>query len=124
MDLLCGILTPMFAGGAAGDIILPRRNATNTVAAYQARNHAELLKICQIVAFGMAVMEVLRLAATSQVSPSLKLRLFAGADALGRSARQHEKALQQGRRPGLREARAANGRPVRPMSHRSIWRRW
>ncbi|WP_428483745.1 hypothetical protein [Rhodopila sp.] len=91
-------LVPLFLAGGAGDVSLARLVTTETVASYQARTHADLVKIGQIIAFGMAVLDTLRLSMGADLSLTMKLRLRGCANALNRSAQQNNAALERSRR--------------------------
>ncbi|MEA2732013.1 MAG: hypothetical protein QOF70_6488, partial [Acetobacteraceae bacterium] len=56
MQLIVALLAPMFLGIAAGDINLARMAAIETVSAYRTRNHADLIAVAQIIAYGLAAL--------------------------------------------------------------------
>ena len=103
MNLIVAFLAPMFLGAGGGDIGFARTAAIETVNAYQARNHADLVAIAQVIAFGLAVLGSLSLSMADDLSLSMILRLRGNANALDRSAERSRRAL--------RESRAHNAPP-------------
>jgi hypothetical protein len=95
MSLIIALLAPMFLCVTAGDIGLARAAATQTVNAYRARSHADLIAVAQIVAFGLAALGSLSLSMADDISLPMALRLRANANACGRSAEQNRRALAQ-----------------------------
>jgi hypothetical protein len=93
MALIIALLAPMFLGVTAGDPNLARLAALETVTAYQARNHADLLAIAQIIAYGLAALGSLSLSMDDNISVSMALRLRGNANALNRSAEQNRRTL-------------------------------
>ena len=75
MTLIAALLAPMFLAVSAGDIGLARAAAIETVNAYRARNHADLIAVAQIVAFGLAALGSLSLSLADDLSLSMALRL-------------------------------------------------
>jgi hypothetical protein len=97
MSLIIALLSPMFLGVSAGDVSLARLAATETVNAYRARNHADLIAIAQIIAFGLAALGSLSLAMADDISLPMTLRLRGNANACNRSAEQNRRALNHTR---------------------------
>jgi hypothetical protein len=97
MNLIIALLAPMFLGVTAGDIRYARMAAIETVNAYRARNHADLIAVAQIVAFGLAALGSLSLSFADDLSLSMTLRLRGNANALNRSAEQNRRVLRQSR---------------------------
>jgi hypothetical protein len=97
MNLIVALLAPMFLGVSVGDIGLARLAATETVHAYRARNHADLIAVAQIIAFGLAALGSLSLSLADDISLSMALRLRGNANALNRSAEQNRRALRERR---------------------------
>jgi hypothetical protein len=95
--LIVALLAPMFLGVSAGNIDYARMAAFETVNAYRARNHADLLAIAQIVAYGLAALGSLSLSMAGDISLSMTLRLRGNANALGRSAEQNRRAIRESR---------------------------
>jgi hypothetical protein len=96
MALITALLAPMFLGVAAGDIGLARMAAAETINAYRARDHADLIAIAQIVACGLAALGSLSLSMEDDISLSMTLRLRGNANALNRSAEQNRRAMKNG----------------------------
>jgi hypothetical protein len=97
MQLIVALLAPMFLGIAAGDINLARMAAIETVSAYRTRNHADLIAVAQIIAYGLAALGSLSLSMADDISLSMTLRLRGNANALNRSAEQNRRALRETR---------------------------
>jgi hypothetical protein len=95
MDLIIALLAPMFLGISNGDVNLARMAAVETVNAYQARNHADLVAIAQIVAFGLAALGSLSLSMADEISLVMTLRLRGNANACSRSAEQNRRAFRE-----------------------------
>jgi hypothetical protein len=112
MQLVVAFLAPMFLAATGGDIGIARAAAAETVDAYRARTHAELISIAQIIAFGLGALGSLSLAMAGDIPPALALRLRGNANACNRSAEQHRRALQQSR-PDAGTAEPAS-RPLLP----------
>jgi len=113
VELVVGVLAPLFMAGCSGDLNFARLAAIETINAYQAKTQAELVMIAQIIGFGLAAMDNLRLSMDPGLSLSMKLRLRGGANALNRAAQQNVRALEKIRRhdnlpaaPSLAEAAA------------------
>lgn len=98
LELIVCFLTPLFMDGCSGNLGFARLAAMETLASYRAQTQAELVKIVQIIAFGLAAMDNLGLSMAPDLSLSMKLRLRAGANALNRSAQQNTRALEKNRR--------------------------
>jgi hypothetical protein len=118
LGLIVAFLAPLFMGSTT-DVGLARLSVLETLASYQARTQAELVSIAQIIGYGLAVLDTLRLAMLPDVSVAMKLRLRGCANALNRSAQQNIRALERGRqdgaflRPGIGEPAAM---PVDPAT--------
>jgi hypothetical protein len=95
MTLIAALLAPTFLTVSAGDIGLARMAAIETVNAYRARSHADLIAVAQIVAFGLAALGSLSLSLADDVSLSMALRLRGNANACNRSAEQNRRALSE-----------------------------
>jgi hypothetical protein len=115
LEAIVCFLTPLLVGGCSGDAGRARLGAIDTVAAYQARNRSELVKIGQIIGFGLMAMDNLRLSMTPDLPLSMVLRLRGGANALNRSAQQNTRALEKGRR-GDRPSPGAEAPAALPAS--------
>jgi hypothetical protein len=97
VHLIVTLLAPMFLIASNGDITFARMAALETLNAYQARDHVDLIAIAQIVACGLAALGSLSLSMTDDISLSMTLRLRGNAVALNRAAEQNRKALQASR---------------------------
>jgi hypothetical protein len=97
VNLVVAFLAPMFLGASGGDIGFARRAAVETVNAYRARDHADLIAIAQIIACGLAALGSLSLSLADNLSLSMTLRLRGQAVALNRVAEQHRRARSQSR---------------------------
>jgi hypothetical protein len=95
MSFIVALLAPMFLGVCAGNISYARMAAIETVNAYRTRNHADLIAIAQIVAFGLAALGSLSLSMADDISVSMALRLRGNANALDRSAERNRRAIRQ-----------------------------
>jgi hypothetical protein len=97
MHLVAIHLAPMFLCVTGGDIDHARMAAIETVNAYRAQTHADLIAIAQIVAFGLGALGSLSLAMNDDISVGMTLRLRGNANACNRSAEQNRRALRQHR---------------------------
>jgi hypothetical protein len=95
MNLIAALLAPMFLGITAGDVALARLAAIETINAYQARNHADLIGIAQIIAYGLAALGSLSLSMSDDISLNMTLRLRGNANALDRSAEHNRRVLRE-----------------------------
>jgi hypothetical protein len=113
MSFIVALLAPMFLGVCAGNINYARMAAIETVNAYRARSHADLIAIAQIVAFGLAALGSLSLSMADDISVSMALRLRGNANALGRSAEQNRRAIRNSHacHPAPRQADSARTAP-------------
>lgn len=93
MNLIVALLAPMFLGVSAGNSGLARSAAIATINGYRTRNHADLIAVAQIIAFGLAALGSLSLSMADDVSLSMTLRLRGNANALNRSAEQNRRAV-------------------------------
>jgi hypothetical protein len=98
LSLIVALLAPMFLGVTAGHIGLARLAALETINAYQARNHADLIAIAQIIAYGLAALGSLSLSMADDISLNMTLRLRGNANACTRSAEHNRRALNQSHR--------------------------
>jgi hypothetical protein len=97
INLIVALLAPMFLSPGAGDIQFARMAALETVNAYCARNHADLIAIAQVIACGLAALGSLSLSMADNLSLSMTLRLRGNAVALNRAAEQNRRSLRQPR---------------------------
>jgi len=111
LECVLGFLTPLLMAGCSCDLGHARMAAIETLASYQARTQAELVKIAQIIGFGLIAMDNLRLS-MADVSLSMRLRLRGGANALNRSAQQNNRALDKSRCGIPRQSGPAEPSPI------------
>ncbi len=97
LEMIIGLLAPLFLAGGAGDLAAARLAAIETLAAYQARTQADLLKIAQVIGFGLTALDCLRLSVAPDLPLAMALRLRGCANALNRSAQQNTRAMAQQR---------------------------
>jgi len=95
MTLVVALLAPIFLGVTAGDVSLARMAAVETINAYRARNHADLIAVVQIIAFGLAAIGSLSLSMADDLSIETTLRLRSNANALNRSAEQNRRVVRE-----------------------------
>jgi hypothetical protein len=112
-NLIVAFLAPMFLGASGGDIGFARAAAIETVNAYRTRNHADLVSIAQIIAFGLAALGSLSLSMADDLSLPMILRLRGNANALDRSAERSRRALRESR-GDTGSADSGNKRPDQP----------
>jgi hypothetical protein len=111
LNLIVILLTPMFLGVTAGDAGLARLAALQTVNDYRARNHADLIAVAQIVAFGLAAVGSLSLSLADDISMSMALRLRGNAIACNRAAERNRLKLLKAQ---AEEPRQAEDEPPPP----------
>ena len=92
LDYLLAVLSAVMAP-ALNDPALARRAAQQAIEAYQPQTGHELLAAGQILAFALTALDALRLAAPTDVSPSMKLKLRGNANGLNRAARDNTRIL-------------------------------
>ena len=95
LNLIIALLAPMFLGVAGGDIDLARMAAAETINAYRSRDHADLIAVAQIVAFGLAALGSLGMSMAEDLPLPTILRLRANASALNRAAEQNRRLRQE-----------------------------
>jgi hypothetical protein len=107
LTLVVTLLAPLFLLDADGDITSARAAALQTVTAYRAQNHASLLAVAKIIAFGLAALGSLSLSMADDLPIPMILRLRGNANALNRVAERAERALGQ-----TQSAQAADTAPT------------
>jgi hypothetical protein len=90
---LVALLAPMFLLGADGNIGFAEMAALETLRSYRAQNHASLIKVANVIAFGLATLGSLSLSMQDDLPIPLVLRLRSNANALDRSAARNERAV-------------------------------
>jgi hypothetical protein len=93
LDLIVAFLAPMFLAVTGGNVSHARAAAIETVNAYRAENHVDLLTVAQIIAFGITALGSLSLSMADNLSISLILRLRGNAVSSNRAAEQCRRAL-------------------------------
>jgi hypothetical protein len=91
--LIIALLAPMFLTATGGDLAAARAAAADSIEAYRARTHADLLAVAQIVAFSLSALGSLSLAMAPEIPIPLTLRLRGNANACNRSVEQNRRAL-------------------------------
>ena len=95
MNLIITVVGPMLLTAAGGDIDLATLTAIKAVNAHKPRNEADLIDIGQIVTFGLAAIEAVKLSLRPEFTPSVAMRLRANAVSLNRAAAQTRRNLQK-----------------------------
>ncbi len=112
---LAAQLMPLFQQDAA-DLLVAKQGALAAIAAYQPESRADFVNIARIIAFSMATLSALGLAAADDVPPAQRMRYFGRANALNRSADQSERIMMLRRRDqranGLQETAACAPAPA------------
>nr|WP_294501147.1 hypothetical protein [uncultured Rhodopila sp.] len=101
LSLIVALLAPLFIEAAGADIALARAAARETIAAYRAQNHASLIIVGRIIAFGLAALGSLSLSMADELTIAMIIRLRSNANALNRSAERCERMLQEARAAGM-----------------------
>jgi hypothetical protein len=97
LNLIVTLLTPMFLSAAGGDLQFARLAAAETLEAYRADTHSDLVTVAKIVAFGLATLGSLSLSMEDHLPVTQILRLRANANATDRSEHRCRLALEQNR---------------------------
>jgi hypothetical protein len=98
--LLCQVadrIAPLFETGRA-DKADARATAISALLAYDPKSRADFVNIARILAFSIASLVALGLAAAEDLPPAQRMRYFGRANALNRSADQTERTMLQRRR--------------------------
>jgi hypothetical protein len=94
LETIIAFLLPYFTTGTT-DPNEARTEILETLASYATHTRAEMLQAAQIIAFGMATLDVLAEATTGEMSMSMRIRFRGCANGLNRSTLQTEKALDR-----------------------------
>jgi hypothetical protein len=129
INLLVTLLAPMFLAAADGDVVFARIAAVETITEYRAHSQASLIRVANIIAFGIATLASLSQSMQDDVPIPLALRLRGNANALDRSAARNERALRASRpsvapEPAAAEPPAAQTVPAAPandQAYRNMW---
>ena len=92
IERLLRFLIPYFTDVSV-DLAAARAEALETLAAYGARTRAELLCAVQIIVFSFVALEALGETRTTDMSPSMRIRLRGCANNLNRSGQKTEQTL-------------------------------
>jgi hypothetical protein len=88
------LLTPMFLLGADGNVEFARMAANETLRSYKPYDHASLIRVANIIAFGLATLGSLSISMQDDLPIMLVLRLRSNANALDRSADRNQRAVK------------------------------
>ena len=94
LERLIRFLIPFFTGVTA-DSEAARAEILETLVSYGARTRAELLNAVQAIALGMASLDMIHQAKTTEMSPSMRLRFVGCANNLTRNSQKHEEMLNK-----------------------------
>jgi hypothetical protein len=92
LERLIRFLIPYFIG-VTPDSEAARAEILETLESYGARTRAEFLNAMQTIAYGMAALDMLHEAKTTEMSPSMRLRFRGCANNLTRNGQKHEQTL-------------------------------
>jgi hypothetical protein len=98
MNVIVLLIAPMFLTASGGDLAFARMAACETINAYGAKDHLDLLSIAQVLGYSLAALGSLSLSMSDDISLAMTLRLRGNANALNRCAEQNRRALRD-RRP-------------------------
>src|SRR4051812_18777819 len=95
-SILVTFLTPLFLGGATGnyDVATAQAAAIESVRSFRIRGAWDLIKVVQIVGFGIAALGSIDLSMREDLSLSMVLRCRSNANALQRSSDRAEARLE------------------------------
>ena len=97
LHLIVTLLAPMFLAVCSGNLDFARMAALETVNAYRARSHVDLIAVAQIVAHGLASVSSACLSMSDDISLSMTLRLRASANASDRACDRARRTLEKNR---------------------------
>ena len=97
LHLIVTLLAPMFLAVCCGNLDFARMAALETVNAYRARSHVDLIAVAQIVAHGLASVSSACLSMSDDISLPMTLRLRASANASDRACERNRRALEKNR---------------------------
>jgi hypothetical protein len=92
LERLVRLLLPYFIG-MCPDLESARSEILETLASYGSRTRSGLLNAAQVIAYGLAGLETLHEAKTTEMSPSMRLRYRGCANNLNRSCQKTEQIL-------------------------------
>ena len=97
LHLIVTLLAPMFLAVCCGNLDFARMAVLETVNAYRARGHVDLIAVAQIVAHGLASVSSACLSMSDDISLPMTLRLRASANASDRACERNRRALEKNR---------------------------
>ena len=97
LHLIVTLLAPMFLAVCCGNLDFARMAALETVNAYRARSHVDLIAVAQIVAHGLASVSAACLSMADDISLAMTLRLRASANASNRACDRARRTLEANR---------------------------
>jgi hypothetical protein len=97
LNILITLLTPMFLLAADGDLTFARLAAAETIDAYRAETHTDLITVAKIIAFGLTALASLCRSMEDDLTISQILRLRSNANAADRAEHRNRHILQQSR---------------------------
>jgi hypothetical protein len=100
IQALVALLAPMFLLGAGGNPGFASMAALETIRSYRVQNHASLIKVANIIAFGLATLGSLSVSMQDDLPILWVLRLQSNANALDRSAARNERGVNA-TQPGM-----------------------
>ena len=118
LHLIVTLLAPMFLGVCCGNLDFARMAALETVNAYRARSHVDLIAVAQIVAHGLASVSSACLSMRDDISLAMTLKLRANANACDRSAERNRRALEKTRTDPTPDPVSAPAQPPDPEADR------
>jgi hypothetical protein len=105
-------IAPLFQN-VDSDPAYARKAAISAIGAYNPESRADIVNIGRILAFSMATLAALGIAAADDLPPAQKMRYFGRANALNRSAEQSERSMRQRRRDQL--GKPTTDQPAKPQ---------
>ena len=118
LHLIVTLLAPMFLGVCCGSPNFARMAALETVNAYRARSHVDLIAVAQIVAHGLASVSSACLSMRDDISLAMTLKLRANANACDRSAERNRRALEKTRTDSTPDPVSGPAQPPDPEADR------
>ena len=97
LHLIVTLLAPMFLAVCCGNLDFARMAALETVNAYRARSHVDLIAVAQIVAHGLASVSSACLSMAEDISLLMTPRLRASANASNRACDRARRTLEANR---------------------------
>jgi hypothetical protein len=112
LERLIRFLLPFFLD-ATQNVEAARSEILETIASHGAHTRAQMLNVAQIIAFGLSALELLSEArATTEMSPSMRLRFRSCANGLNRACQQNANSLAKHLACDHPEATAQKAEPI------------